>query len=481
MDAARLIFLLLAAVAAGEPTGGFQPVNARFPEAADFWPSSPIPAPAGSRASAYDIYDNHWALNREGNLLVLPAQDPKAWQPVLVGDWTWLRPDEYGYLWLANARRIQRFDPREPEKGAEDFTGYLKDGEITALDTAPSGAILVALESGRLLELDRTEQTTAEFTPAPARIARLRTDREGRIWAWSQGLVYRKPAPAAAWQNHWELVARLPGANHDLSGETIGEKFYMAGGQTATWGYPARPHVFDGVYEFDGRTRRWRVIATLRHPRFYNGTAVLNGELWVIAGGIRDTEQKIHPLATVEIVNPRTGAIRPGPELPEPVEMPLAVHIGRRIYLAGNGKLLSIAADETQWHREPDLPPSTGLKALAGAALGDRFFITVPGLGMAIFDTNRASWTLAGTGWQPRSAPVAAYRGEIWALGGRDVPDFTATRIFNPATGTWRPGPETPRELSWGAAATVSGRLMVTGGAVIRCYNNRTFLLRPTP
>jgi hypothetical protein len=156
--------------------------------------------------------------------------------------------------------------------------------------------------------------------------------------------------------------------------------------------------------------------------------------------------------------------------------MPLAVHIGKRIYVAGNDKLLSIGIGESKWKAEPDMPMGKGLKALAGCVWKEQFYVTVPKLGLVAFDPQAHAWNLVSAEWQPRSAEVAAFRDELWVMGGREIGDGRTTMIFDGKV--WRRGPDLPRELAWGAAAVVNGRLMVTGGAAGRCYNDRTFLLR---
>ncbi len=466
MDFAPLIAKLIAksiALLCAFAVGGFEPVHEPFPAATDF---------------VYDVYGNHWMLDKGGHLLVAPAQNPDKRELVQSGPWKFLRPDEYGYVWVADSKRIQRVDPRAPAQGWDDFTDLLAGGEITAMDNSPSGSVLISLSEGKIAELDRIDKRTIELAPAPRRITALRTDGQGRIWAKAEGVVYRKAALPEAWQKTWELAGRLPGGNHDLAGETIGTRFYIAGGQTAAWGYPAVAHVFDSLYEFDEPAREWRVAAKLQRPRFYNGTAALNGEIWVIAGCTRDAAGKAVFLDSVEICDPRTGSVKAGPVLPFALEMPLAVHIGERIYVAGNDRLLSIGAGETNWREEPGMPVADGLKAFAGTAWNDQFFVTIPKLGLASFDSRLNAWATVSTEWRPRSAQVAEFRNELWVMGGREIPDGKVTMIYNPVSRSWRRGPDLPRDLAWGAAATVNGRLLVAGGAAGRCYNNRTFILR---
>ncbi len=118
--------------------------------------------------------------------------------------------------------------------------------------------------------------------------------------------------------------------------------------------------------------------------------------------------------------------------------------------------------------------------------LDDKLYVIVPKQGLAIFDAKARRWDLiVPPGGVPRSCQMAAYRGEIWMLGGQDIENPKQSLIFNPRTKQFRQGPPLPRPNSWGAAATVNGKLIVTGGAALRSkddrvyiYNDRTFVLR---
>jgi N-acetylneuraminic acid mutarotase len=291
------------------------------------------------------------------------------------------------------------------------------------------------------------------------------------------------------------VLARIPGGNHDLAGDTIHGDFYIAGGQTAGWGYPARPHVFDEVFCLSGRNHQWTAAAKLSHPRFYNGTTAFHGELWVIAGNQRDEQGLAHFLSSVEIFNPRTGIVRPGPPLPFPLEMPVSACIGSRIYVAGGsdptvltatpghtyrspGKLLSIGAGETSWRVEPDAP--FPLQAIAGTALQDAMYLAVPSIGLCSYNTVTRIWRSIHGPVKLRSPQITAYREDIWLLGGRDAADPLASYIYSPSKNEWSSGPRIPRELSWGAAGVINERLILAGGANGNSYNNRTFVYEPS-
>ena len=52
------------------------------------------------------------------------------------------------------------------------------------------------------------------------------------------------------------------------------------------------------------------------------------------------------PVTTVEICDPQTGKVMNGPDVPFAMEMPLAAHLKGRVFVAGEGKLLSIGSGE---------------------------------------------------------------------------------------------------------------------------------------
>jgi len=483
--------------------GGFEAVHAAMPQNPMLAPTPPVAPPAASSAAVYDIFGNHWCLgaaDSNGNrpLLVLAAQSPTAWAvDTLSGlpahPWQFLAADEFGYLWIAAATRCLRLDPHTPQAGWMDLSADLlppaaPGDRITALGVAASGATLVALRSGALIEIDRDAKTTTVRSAAPTGVEQIACDQAGDLWLRCGATTYRKAAAADAWQRRWELVDRLPAGDHDLSGDVLDGTFYMAGGQNAGWGYPARPHVFDELFAFDPATRRWRVAAKMQQPRYYNGTTWLEGKVWIVGGYTRDAQFNPVLLSSVALWDPGTGVWTAGPYLPQPMENPAALHLRGRIYVAGSATnvkgehacdLLSIGSGETQWRHEPQGPAYS--LALAAAGYNDDLYVALPGHGLGRFDTAKGTWSLAPMAPPVRSPQMAAYEKEIWIMGGRDVERQDQTRIYRPADGSWRSGPELPRPLAWGAAVGLGNRLMVVGGAAGRSYNNRTFYLRRQP
>lgn len=392
-------------------------------------PRPPVAPPAGSLPAVRDTCANFWALAPAGKdgrrLLVLPAQEATAWidpeiNGAAPGAWRSIRADELGFVWLMQTGRTMRFDPRKPQEGARD----------------------------------------AVFAPT-----------------------------SIAAQRQWRVVTRMPASNHDLTAAVLRDKFYVAGGLTAEWGFPTRSHAFDELWELDPKSWQWRVAGRFGRGRIYCATAAFDNKVWIVGGDVIEADGTRHAVTTVQLYDPRTGVVTEG--IPNTIArpMPMALAAGGRLYVIGNerdkydqpGQMESIGVGETAWRREPDAPSGPGaMGPLAGTVLDGKLYVAIRGRGLAVFDTGARKWELLESPAKPRSCQMAAYRGEIWMLGGRDTEGEDQTLIFSPGAGRWRKGPALPRPLSWGAAGVVNGQLIVTGGAGSYgkdyLYNDRTFV-----
>lgn len=371
------------------------------------------------------------------------------------GNWWSLAPTQAG------TKRLIVLPAQEPVKWIEPAIPGLADGAWTDVDATFDGFVWV--RGGKTIRFDpRKPDKGAAEAAMPA--------------------DERTP---------WQVVARMPASNHDITAAVLGGRLYTAGGLTADFGFPARSRSFDEVWELDPSSWSWRVLAKLGQDRIYCATAAFDGAVWVIGGDLVTADGKRTATARVQRVDPARGAVTEGVPLTVARPMPLALESGGRLYVVGGaageldkpGKVESIGPGETAWRPEPDGP--AGMNALAGAALGAKLFIVVPKKGLAVFDTASRRWDIVTMPVVPRSCQMTAYRGEIWMMGGVDVKDPRQTLVYDPATGRFRAGPPMPATLSWGAAAVVNGRLLVTGGAGLRSatdhtyvYNDRTFQLR---
>jgi Kelch motif len=335
--------------------------------------AAPVAPPAGSIATQRDRFANQWALapaepGRRRQLLVLPAQDATRWIAPAVpglgaGDWRSIRVDDDGFLWLRGGTHTVRFDLHHPQAG-------LVEG------------------------------------PAPA----------------------AEPQPASAWR----VAAHMPATNHDLTAAVLNGRMYVSGGLTAEWGFPARSHPFDELWELNPARWTWRVAAKLARDRIYCATAAFDGQVWVIGGDVIEATGERRAVTTVERYDPRTGRIAPGPDTQVARPMPVAMATGGRLYVIGNargasdqpGAMESLGAGETAWRREPDGP--AGMGPLAGAELDGALYVVIPKTGVAAFDTTARQWAIVPSPTIPRSCQMAAYRGELWLMGGRDTANGAA-------------------------------------------------------
>ena len=382
-------------------------------------------------------------------------------------------------------------------------------GSLRAVrDTCSNLWTLAPAENGNRKLLVLAAQAPAEWIDpqikgaGPARWNAIRADELGFVWL-TQGkrtlrFDPRKPKDGAremafrptsvATQKQWDVVARMPSSNHDLTAAALNDKFYVAGGLTAEWGFPTRSHPFDELWELDPKGWRWRVAGRFGRGRIYCATAAFDNKVWIAGGDVIEADGTRHAVTTLQLFDPRTGVISEG--LPNTIArpMPMALAAGGRLYVMGNerdkhdqpAQMESIGVGESAWRREPDGP--TGMGPLAGAVLVGILYVAVKDQGLAIFDTAAGRWRAVDSKFKPRSCQMTAYRGEIWMMGGRDTAGEDQTLIYSPRTGAWRQGPILPRPLSWGAAEVIKGRLIVTGGAASYgrdyLYNDRTFVLR---
>lgn len=393
-------------------------------------PQPRLAPPAGSLFAVRDTCANFWTLAPTGHglrrLLVLPAQEPAKWidpaiKDIVPGAWRRIRADELGFIWLLDATRTLRFDPRKPQEGA------------------------------RAMEFASTSVATTVA------------------------------------QQQWHIVARMPASNHDLTAAVLFNKLYVAGGLTAEWGFPARSHAFDELWQLDAKSWQWRVAGRFGRERIYCATAAFDDKVWIIGGDVLEADGTRHAVKTVQLYHPLTERMVAG--IPNTIArpMPLALVANNRLYVIGNerdrydqpGQMESIGVGENVWRREPDGPP--GMGPLAGATLDGKLYVAVRDHGLAVFDTGTKQWELDAS-FMPRSCQMAAYQGEIWMLGGRDTAGEDQTLIYSPKTKSWRNGPMLPRPLSWGAAEVINDQLIVTGGAGSYgkdyLYNDITFVWR---
>ncbi|WP_158499701.1 Kelch repeat-containing protein [Zobellia galactanivorans] len=464
--------------------------------------SIPVRPPESTISLTYDGGNTYWALTSskgsKGNtLMVLPA-GKKVWEKETLshapsGLWHTVLADEHGMLWLASNKSLLYCDLRDLSQGWTEFTG-LAEGDIMDLAIGSNGSALLGLNSGNLIEVDlekTTKDGTSSYLPSlkvhriPKGLKSLSLDDRGDvICVTTEGSL--SVDLGGAWMENWEMVARMPGSNHDLRGDVLDHRFYMAGGLTAEYGYPMDSYAYSKLFAFDPETNNWEVIADLGVPRVYCATGTLNGQLWVAGGDLLPEKGERHTTRMVQKVDPKSGTVKTAPSLNNNLSAPLAFNSRGRLYVMGYTNWLgdaqaplyvtSIGEGETQWRTEPTGPEGKG--AIYGCKYKDQICIVVANTYLALFDPITNQWTTIDMPLKVRSPQVASINDEIWVMGGRDTNNQAGVQIYNLKNKQWKMGPDLPRELAWGVGFNLNGQLYVTGGAAGKSYNNRTFRLK---
>lgn len=466
-------------------------------------PAATLTPPVGNLGTSFDLHGNYWTLvpnesDANRTLYVLPAQANDTWQvDTLSGlpasNWRWVQADEFGFIWIASSERLLRLDPHTPADGWMDISANeeFPNEPISALSKAPSGAILVAFETGLIGEVDyckvaHTPKEEVQFTSykAPASINELLTDADGNVWARANDTIFRAVAAHDAWQKNWEVVARMPGGTHDLSGCFLDGKFYMEWAISADFGYPSLGRHHSKLLSFDPQNNQWSIVTDFGLPRGYCGTGTIDGKIWTIGGISKDENGESYDDVLTQIYDPKTETLTTGPELPESLASTLALNAAGRIYVMGypHGsdlklRFYSIGSGETEWRIEEQGP--LGYGSLYGTVLDDKLYVLVPHTYLAIYDPSTRTWDTTETPNSTRSPQIGPYKGEVWVMGGRNAEAEDGCYIYNPTTKSWRKGPPLPRKLSWGCGFNFEGQLYLNGGTGGRGYSNTTYRLRP--
>lgn len=436
-----------------------------------------------------DSYANHWRLDGDGAVFVRPAGQSR-WssvpptEPAEPTGWQFLLADHVGFIWIGGPGGLCRLNPHDTRAGWQHCQS-LPDATVTALTVSANGLALVGFSTGAIVEvdIDAAGATTVQVLPAATgAVSGLWCDGDGSLVVTTAVGQAVRPASATAWQHCWRPLASLPGGNHDLFAIDVGGKLFMAGGLTSGYGYPPRTHVFDELFAYDPAADVWHVLAHMPFPRCYSGIAELDGKIWIVGGAANlsapdDPDGAREPLADVQLFDCASGTWSQGPPLVHPRLEPVVLVAAGRIWVIGgtDGEPLtqveSIGAGESAWHPEPSLPwPQNQAD---GCVLDDTLYC-MSRSGFLCFDTTLGRWQtdLPQLETSPQAPQVAAFRRQVWVMGGSRRSD---SYIYDPWIKAWSDGPGLPTDNSWGAALDLHGTLVVAGGAYWSQRHERYF------
>ena len=211
----------------------------------------------------------------------------------------------------------------------------------------------------------------------------------------------------------------------------------------------------------------WSQGATEPTPVSESANAIVGNSIYM-AGGIPTTR-------AFKRYNADTNQWTVLPQTPAGRDHGLAAAIGDNIYVTGgnhngggdhssNGWRYVIS--ENRWEAIPQLPPNT---QAAGAALGGFvYFASIQGALVQFDPRTLATRNIAaavGGGMRDHSQLVA-FQGELWLIGGRQ-PATGRVNIYDPASETWRLGPQLAVARAGFAAAANRDLLFVAGGELL--------------
>ena len=252
----------------------------------------------------------------------------------------------------------------------------------------------------------RYESTLTAFGSGTLRPIRLTTP---------AGTTCIEGTPAAPAGGAWTTAAPEPSPVSEAAIATVDGVAYMAGGFGNTQGFK----------RYDADRDQWTVLPPQPAGRDHGLAAAIAGSIYVTGG------------------NHNGGGDHSS--------------AGWRYVIA-----------ENRWEAVAQLPNVTQ----AGAAVLDGFawFSDMQGNLVQFDPRTRATRNIQGDGRAPRDhSQLVAFQGELWMIGGRIVGDRETARvsIFDPASETWRFGPQLSTARAGFAVAATPTRIIVAGGEIL--------------
>jgi hypothetical protein len=179
---------------------------------------------------------------------------------------------------------------------------------------------------------------------------------------------------------------------------------------------------------------------------------------------------------SVSIFDPVRLTWQAGPQLPEARHHLAAVGMGQSVYVSGGAAEILGGWTPTRdfWRLEWGKEEWEPLEPMPEPRLGHRM-VTYGGRIYVIGGEGPSSRVLIftpGQGWttgaemplQRDHLAVVVADARIWAIGGRAPRSLSRVDIYDPATGTWTPGPDLPVATSGAAEAAIGSVIMIFGG-----------------
>ena len=276
----------------------------------------------------------------------------------------------------------------------------------------------------------------------------------------------------------WAELPELATPRHGLALGAVGDTLYAIDG--ATEPTHAESTAVNEALQIPPRQIQpgpaWRRLRDAPTPRQQTATTVADGTVWVL-GGLDNNGST----GKVEGYDPAIDTWKAGPDLPAPLNHPMAVEYNGELVVLGGwepeGPNLTahpsdrvFALRDGEWVDLPSMPQPRA--AGAAVTIGDKIYVFG---GQADNQLVAATDVFDGTSWttvadlpNPREHLAATTDGTYaYAIGGRNLSSDKNTATverYDPATDTWTRLPDMPTPRGGLGAAYLDGRIVAIGG-----------------
>ena len=269
----------------------------------------------------------------------------------------------------------------------------------------------------------------------------------------------------------WSSGAAMPTARSEIAAAEAGGRIYVAGG-LALVGTTAAFEVYDPASD------SWQKLVSLPEPLHHVAMAAAQGRLYV-TGGYSSLIFSLDRRQTYAY-DPDTGAWQRLADMPAPRAAHAMVTINGKLYLVGGAgpdatRLWVYDPATDRWDTSPPLMPTPREHLAAAAVQGKLYVLGGRGHGrgnvsfVEVYDPATEKWSRRRDMIFPRGGFTAAtLGGRIHVTGGEDLVagrTFAQHQVYDPAARGWSLLPELPKARHGLASAVADGRWYVIGGA----------------
>ncbi len=225
----------------------------------------------------------------------------------------------------------------------------------------------------------------------------------------------------------------------------------------------------------DGGT--WYTLQSMPSKRQELSTAVLNGEVYAIAG----YDSFGNSTTTVEVYNPDTDSWRNAAALPIANNHNAAAVAGGTLYVFGglSESVFAYNPDKDSWSPVASMHYRHGNTPAVAVIDGKIYVAGGNGPGMMqkeveVYDPSADSWSILAPMNVPRNHTAGgAIDGQFYVAGGRDSPNAAnALEVYDPQTNIWTVLSPMPTGRSGLASGVVNGCLYTFGGELPQLFDN---------